>query len=195
MEKALPENGEASISTQEGDGCTHDGSKLAFFRTSIAQPQLRTRASRNAQPCTRMLVCRLNAVPPTRRTSRLLFPGTLTNARGACQMPIRHRGHAGLRRAGQDAPCPLRAAPEPSPCPQSMGQCADLPAGISAFDRPFASGECAMVPRSAVALPAKARRNLADIGLLEPIDADETAGFANVNSRKFMPWMRHLRER
>jgi hypothetical protein len=139
-----------------GDGCTHDESKPAFFRTSVAQPQLRTRTSRYAQACARMPICRSNAVPPTWRISRLLFPGTLANARGAYQMPIRHRGHAGLRRAGQDAPCSLRSAPQPSPCPRSMGQFAHLPAGITAFDRPFASGECAIVHRSAVALPATA---------------------------------------
>jgi hypothetical protein len=140
-----------------GDGCTHDGSKLAFFRTSVAQPRLRARTSRCAQACARMPICRLNALPPTWRISQLLFAGTLANARGAYQMPIRHRGHAGLRRAGQDARCSLRSAPQPSPFPRSMGQCAHLPAGTTAFDRPFASGECiAMVRRSPVALPAKA---------------------------------------
>jgi hypothetical protein len=123
-----------------GDGCTHDGSKPALFRTSVAQPQLRTRTSRSAQACARMRICRLNAALPTWRISRLLFPGTLANAIGGHQMPIRHRGHAGLPRAGLDAPCSLASGFPAKPLPRGMGQYAELLSGTTAFDRPLPVG-------------------------------------------------------
>ena len=71
--------------------------------------------------CARMQICPLNGSPAAWRISRLLFAGTVVNARGFYQMPIRHRGHAGLRLARPYALGSLRSAPQPRPFSPGIG--------------------------------------------------------------------------
>jgi hypothetical protein len=99
----LPFQRRSNLRSQyRGDSCTYDGSKIASFgHQSLdrdCEPGLPLRT--NVRPEADVSLERCTS---TWRISRLLFAGTLANARWGHQMPIRHRGHAGLPRAGLDA--------------------------------------------------------------------------------------------